>query len=234
MESLCFALSLGYKMRLLEQEKHLLTLENELEKQRLRIQIARDLHDEVGSSVGSITLYIKRLKMISGKSATDVQAVLDQINLIALKTSQALNDAIWSIDARKESYSDLVLRVKEYAQPLAEANDMRCKIEVDLPEGKVSTIFKRNVWLILKESINNAVKHSGSDSLVIKIVIRGSSFMASIMDKGVGFDPKKIRAEGNGLQNIDSRASELGGSVHIQTEKGRGTSVVLTIPVNEK
>jgi signal transduction histidine kinase len=195
-----------------------------------RIRIAKDLHDEVGSSIGSIPLFVQSLKSMIDAKNNEIQIGLNHINKIAENAGIGLRDAVWTIDSRKEYLQDLQIHINEYMYPLINGG-VQYKIEADLPRQKISPTFKRNVWLLLKESLNNALKYSNATEITIRLVVENGQLVGSIQDNGVGFELNSIPQKGNGIDNMNSRVRDLYGQIDISSKNGQGTIVFFTIPL---
>jgi signal transduction histidine kinase len=198
--------------------------------QQDRIRIAKDLHDEVGSSIGSIPLFVQSLKSMIDAKNNEIQIGLNHINKIAENAGIGLRDVVWTIDSRKEYLQDLQIHINEYMYPLINGG-VQYKIEADLPRQKISPTFKRNVWLLLKESLNNALKYSNATEITIRLVVENGQLVGSIQDNGVGFELNSIPQKGNGIDNMNSRVRDLYGQIDISSKNGQGTIVFFTIPL---
>ena len=129
-----------------------------------------------------------------------------------------------------DQLSDLISRLKE------SANSMLANIEFDFvsPETesvkKINPEVKRNVYLIIKEILNNIIKHSRASKVNIRIKEDGNNFSISVEDNGVGFDESTVK-KGNGLLNLKSRAEQINGKLDILTSSGEGTKITLHLNI---
>lgn len=207
-------------------------LERERERTRLREQISRDLHDEIGSTIGSIALFGKSLQTMLGNSRPDATSGLNRIVENAHASLDGLRDVVWTIDTRHDRAEDLVARIRDFVAPAADAAAVELLWKTDLgePDLKLHPTVKKNVWLIAKEAIANALRYSGTRRLSVEIGIGRAQVFLKIEDFGAGFEEKSLPDGGNGLKNMRVRAAELGGKLDIETQIGSGTRVVLTAP----
>ena len=188
--------------------------------ERLRLRIARDLHDEVGSNLGSIVL----LTQVAPQPAP---AELAEIRRVAAATIEALRDIVWFINPAQDKLSDIVQRMKETAATMLHGIPHAFRAGPFPADQTPSLLFRQNVLPILKEILNNAAQHARATRLDIEVAATGNQFQLRVCDNGVGFDEARVKL-GNGLRNLRRRASELRGTLAIESAPGRGATVTLT------
>ena len=194
--------------------------------ERLRQQIARDLHDEVGANLGSISLLteVMELKPQPGDLA--------QIRSTADQTVDTLRDLVWIINPSHEHLSDLIARLKQIAAiMLANLNYEFAEME-QANNIKLSLELRRNVPPLFKEVLNNIRKHSGASRVSIQLYCRDGNLILEIKDNGVGFDVAKKRS-GDGLKNFQNRAAEMRAKLTVTSQPQNGTTVKLTAPLTK-
>lgn len=194
--------------------------------ERLRLRIARDLHDEVGANLGSISLLAQMMEQ------TPSSADAAQVRGIARQTVDTLRDIIWFIDPTHDKLSDLVLRLEETARVMLATVPYKFHQSGDFHAVSLSLPFRRNVPPVFKETLHNVLKHSHATEVQITVQREGEQFQFSVSDNGVGFDPAH-KSSGNGLRNFRKRAAEIGGSVAVQTGPGRGATIIFTAPLTQ-
>ncbi|HEX5111461.1 MAG TPA: sensor histidine kinase, partial [Saprospiraceae bacterium] len=199
----------------------------ELNQERLRI--SRELHDEVGSTLSGIAMYSHLVnQQISNDDIAKAQQSLSIIQQSAKTMITKLSDIIWLINPEQESLEILFQRVREYGRQMTQVKNM--KLEFDIPSHlsklTLSMEARRHIFLFCKESINNAVKYSGGTTLKVAASIVGNQLKFSVSDDGIGFDELKIR-KGNGLKNLEHRATSIGGKFHIDSAPDKGSTVNL-------
>ena len=177
----------------------------------MRKQIAGDLHDEIGSTLSSVN--IASTLMIT-KIDTDREALTDLISRVSENTSQmmeSLNDIVWTIDNKSDQLHNVLIRLLNFAGETLEPSG--CKIEfknlVDLKKIKLNPAEKKNIYLILKEVINNIAKHAAANHILIAVIpVEKNCLMVSIKDNGRGFenDQKSNKMSGHGINSISLRA----------------------------
>ena len=197
--------------------------------QKLRNQIATDLHDEIGSTLSSISI-LSEIVSSQQKSNTINPQILQQVSNDAREVIEKMDDIIWTINPENDSGSDLETRLKSFAIPLFESKEIDFKFDfpADMESVKIDMTKRRDIYLILKEAINNLVKYSDTKSAHIEGRVVGNKLIFKIIDTGIGFDTKD-ESNRNGQKNMHSRAKKIGADFDIQSEVGKGTEVTLSI-----
>ncbi|MFN4256894.1 MAG: tetratricopeptide repeat protein [Saprospiraceae bacterium] len=212
-------------------------LERENERNHLREQISHDLHDEIGSTIGSIALFGKSLQKMLASTRPDAAAGLERITKNAETSLDALRDIVWTIDSRHDRAADFSARVHQFVLPAAEAAGVECSLETPMhdPNFRLSPTLKKNLWLLVKEAVANALRYSGTQKLEVKISFEPTEIQLRVRDFGIGFDPPgKLNSSSNGLKNMMLRAEQLDGKLKIESAPGRGATIFLTCPAGEK
>ena len=197
----------------------------------LRDRIARDLHDEVGSSVSTIAIYSKIAWEQAGNPGFDHKPILQKVSDYATQIMESMNDIVWSINTRNDGFEHIASRMRDYASQLLEASGYT--IHFDFDEGssarKLDMEKRRHLYLFFKESLNNILKYSNGSQVWISFGLTKKQFRLVIRDDGRGFDPDTVR-HGNGLSNMRHRAKTLHGDVSIASRPGHGTQLILIFP----
>ena len=202
-------------------------LQQKLKLEKLRVNIARDLHDDIGSALGSINLLSENAnrRLTTSGSVTEVAGVFQKIGHSAQSMLDSMDDIIWTINPEKDSLEDLLIRMREFAIPLLEAKGILFDIDLHASEGvRPSLEVRRNIYLVFKEAIHNIVKHSSSTQVTIKAVFNARTFEMTIADNGKGFD-EQTYSNRNGIRNMRRRAELSGGQLKIATAPGAGTII---------
>lgn len=192
--------------------------------EHLRLRIARDLHDEVGANLGSISL----LAQLMEKKPSAIDAA--QVHNIAAQTIDTLRDIIWFIDPTHDNLVDLVMRLQETSRVMLSTVSYNFRQEGDFLSANLSLPFRRNVPSIFKEVLHNLVRHSNAGNVMITVRRTENNFQFQVQDNGVGFRPED-RTSGNGMKNMKRRATEIGGQLIVESGAGRGTTITLTAPI---
>ncbi|HTH55770.1 MAG TPA: two-component regulator propeller domain-containing protein [Cyclobacteriaceae bacterium] len=193
--------------------------------ERLRAKISTDLHDDMGSTLSSISI-LSDMALKANESTK--HSMLAEIKDNSITLMERMDDIVWSINPRNDSFDRLMVRVQNFASKLFEAKGIDYQIEV--PESvshvRLSMDHRQHVYLIMKEAVNNLVKYSESKFASIKVSV--SPLTVEITDKGKGFDVSKP-FQGNGIQSMRSRAKMMKAELQIQSTQGVGSTVLLKI-----
>ncbi len=195
--------------------------------EELRRRIASDLHDEIGSNLGSIAL----LSEAAGRQSGDPAARADfhEISRVAGQTNEALREIVWLLNSRAVTRAELIARMRENAHVLLGEIPVVFEVPEHLREGACPLEFTRNVWLIFKEALHNIAKHAGATGVRIRVAEPAGGFQLEIVDDGGGFSVADGEF-GHGLANGRRRAEQLGATLQVTSQPGQGTAVTLTIP----
>ncbi|QJD80234.1 tetratricopeptide repeat-containing sensor histidine kinase [Spirosoma rhododendri] len=200
------------------------------ESQRLRQRIAHDLHDEVGSTLSSISLLSGHTdKLLSENRPETAQRMVQKIYVDARQILESIDEIIWTINPGNDSLQRIVMRLQEYAQPLMESKQIAFTFSVDpsLEQLPVSMEVRRNLYLIGKEAINNLIKYSEATLATMRFERRGDQFAVLLEDNGRGFDTNQLSSR-TGQQSMQQRAIAMGGTLTVQSTPGQGTRLELT------
>lgn len=212
------ALYFEKEKRLLEEVKNL-EVQNKLHAQRH--EISRELHDNIGSQVTFIVSSIEALR-ISGISKEKMEAKLDVLFDFSAQTLAQLRDAIWAIDAKEMTFEDLKMRTLNFiekAQLFLKGIDFEFNCAESVEGFAFDSANGINVYRIIQEAINNALKHAQASKISVDILEDHQNLLVSIKDNGPGFDAATTDF-GNGLNSMELRAKELGGFLQIIHENG--------------
>ncbi len=198
--------------------------------QQLRLDIARDLHDEVGSTISSINIISSMSDSLikNGKSTSEL---FGTIQSASRKAMEMMNEIIWSIKPENDKPEMFFNRMRIHASETLESAGIEWDFVID-KQGQ--TIFiplqiRKDLFLIFKEALNNILKHSQARLVVIRLEFTKFSLVLKIEDNGVGFDLKNP-IKGNGLINMKARAQALGAEFALSSEISKGTSVMFNFP----
>ncbi len=194
---------------------------------RLREQIARDLHDDIGSNLGGIVLLSemgRRHDAISPEARSDFAAIQEA----AEETAESMQDIVWLIQTDRMGLRELIVKLRKSAAMIA--GNLDPSIEVTPPQftnRNLSLLFRRHFFFAFKESLNNIRKHACATRVAITIDISSTSLKFTVKDNGKGFDPGAPAHSGHGLANLQQRAALLKGTCHVDSKPDQGTTVRL-------
>ena len=165
-----------------------------------------------------------------GDSETRLQ--IAQLCEKARSLSHTMDEVVWAVNSRRDTLRDFATYMCKYAQSFLESSPIRCRLDVeqDIPAVAFDLPVRRNLFLAVKEAINNAAKHSEATELYLRIHRQGEGLKVVVEDNGKGFDPTLADPERNGLGNMAERMAEVGGSCRIWGEPGGGCRVEFELP----
>ncbi len=217
----------------MERQLQLLERKHAVEKERSRI--AQDMHDELGARLTEIMLVSDRAQ--EAKDDGDGEKIgssLGKISRLARAVVGNLDTLVWTVNPRNDSVDKLATYICEYAQGFLEASSIRCRFDVphDLPHTPLSSEVRHNVLLTVKEALNNAVKHSRCSEISLRVQLEEGRLLITIEDNGQGFETATLASTGNGLQNMEKRMRNIGGTFDVTSGPDKGTHIRLEIPAN--
>ncbi len=200
------------------------------EVERERARIARDMHDELGANLTQINM-VSRLACMEPPEAA--RGHLEEISVIARRSVDALDEIVWAVNPRYDTLAALVEYIGMYAAAFLASARIACETELseDLPPRPLSANVRYHLFLAVKEALNNAAKHSGARTVRLRAAWDGRRLSVVIEDDGRGFDAETDRTGSEGLRNLRERMKELRGECRIGSGAGRGTRVVLGLPL---
>lgn len=243
LELVFFLMALNYKNRkqLIAQarERERLKAENQMKEyekdlavfraqQAERERISADMHDELGSGMTAIRL----MSEIAMKKMDKERPVeIEKISQSADEVLNKMNAIIWSMNNENDTLDSLVSYIRSYALEYFENTPISCKVNTpeNIESRELSGDKRRNIFLSVKETLNNALKHSKASRITIDFIIN-NELCIRIADNGVGIDKQKLRQFGNGLKNIARRMTSINGTYSIYDENG--TVTILTLPLS--
>jgi ligand-binding sensor domain-containing protein/signal transduction histidine kinase len=222
-------------------------LQKLLELEKVRTRIATDLHDDIGASLSKIAILSEvvhqRVAPLASESA-EINEPLEEIAGTSRELVDSMSDIVWAINPERDYLSDLIQRMRNLAGELTEFADIGLRVrlagieaDANLPLG---ADLRREIYLIFKETINNLVRHSACAMAEVSFAVENDHLVISVADDGQGFSHSPNGGAngnsrgGNGLPNMKRRAVNLGGSYEIASEKGRGTTAVLRVPLQTR
>jgi len=236
LELIFFMSGLSYKNKrdLIERikERERLKLENERKefekqvaileaKQQERNRISADMHDELGSGVTAIRLMSEIVKT---KMKENTLPEIEKISHSANELLNKMNMIIWTMVSSNDTIESLVAYIRAYAVEFFENTPIECRFSITSSHAStdISGEKRRNIFLCVKEALNNTLKHSHATMVTINIAVN-SRLLIEIADNGVGIDLDNIRKFGNGLQNMKKRITSIAGELRIENHHGTKT-----------
>jgi len=231
--------AVGATVRMVERRKYQLQLQRAEQQHALeqeRARIAQDLHDELGSTLTRLSLLSDLVKVDKDKPE-QVETHASKLSQAADQTVRALEEIVWAVRPGSDTLQSLVDYMAHFANELFEGNTARCRLDLphDLPALPLPPDLRHNIFLIVKEALTNALKHSGAGEVQVHAKISGDTLEILVQDDGRGFDPSSL-AEGrrNGLGNLRRRAEAIGGELALHSAAGGGTTVKLSVDLRSR
>lgn len=207
-----------------------------LELERVRNRIATDLHDDIGASLSQISILSEILANNPKRKDEEERNSLTKIAETSREVTSSMSDIVWAINPQRDNVADLVQRMRHFASDILSAKDIDFAFFAPVAEGhkKIDVDLRRQIYLVFKEAINNAAKHSQSTEIEINFEEKDGFYILKIKDNGKGFDLMNNVTEanfgGNGVTSMRSRTEAVGGSLKIVSEIGKGTEITLKVP----
>ena len=203
--------------------------------ERVRTRIATDLHDDIGSNLSVVAGLSEVLRQQIGGVDLHISEQLSVIAKVSQRSVDAMSDIVWAVNPQKDHLRDLVQRMRRFASDAFSARNIQLVFESPDPDQNIrlGAETRRQVFLIFKESVNNAARHSGCDQARVKLTVTNGTLAFSVGDNGSGFDPDSVEA-GEGLFSMRQRAKKIGSELVITSSAGTGTTVLLKAPLIEK
>jgi ligand-binding sensor domain-containing protein/signal transduction histidine kinase len=203
-----------------------------LKLERMRMRIASDLHDDIGSSLSQISIISEVVRAQLTHDNPAFAAPLSTIAQTSRELVDSMSDIVWAINPKRDNLHDLVHRMRHFAMDTLTTQEMDFDFIApdSLPETKIETDMRREVFLIFKEAVNNAIRHSRSSHVKIELSFDNGVLQLAVKDNGRGFDTTKDH-RGHGLSSIRQRVERIGGELEINSTSGTGTEVTLQAPL---
>jgi len=209
---------------------HRYHLSRQLELERTRLRIATDLHDDLGASLTRVAI----LSELAGRDAGGAAGngpLLGEIAETSRDLLDGLSDLVWCIDPRRDDMHSMVRRLRHFASSLLEAKGIQLVFDIGQESERLSLRLdqRRHLFLIFKEAIQNAARHSDCRSLLVSLAVVDGECLARVKDDGKGL-PEPLPESGNGLDSIGRRAQALGGRLQIVSRSPYGVAVEVRFP----
>lgn len=200
--------------------------------ERVRMRIAHDLHDDVGSSLSQVSILSEVVRQRVNAEDETVSKPLSLISRISTEAVDSMSDIVWAINPQKDRLRDLTRRMRQFAGEVFTARDIAFRFEASDSHAdvKLQPDTRRQIFLIFKEAVNNVARHSRCSRAEIFFYVEGAQLVLQVKDDGKGFDVTED-GDGNGLVSMRKRAESLQATLRIISDKGKGTSVTLRVPL---
>jgi signal transduction histidine kinase/ligand-binding sensor domain-containing protein len=225
-------LSLGGTIRYIERrklKKRIAELEKERAVERERARISQDMHDEVGSSLSEIAI----LSELAKKRPADAGEHVEEISERTAELIDNVSEIVWAMNPKNDTFDNLVGHLRRYAVKYLNISGLACEFVAPefIPAIPLPAEVRRNVFLVVKEALHNAVKYSEASVVQLSLAIHDRLAELTLKDNGRGFGSGEIQGSGNGLPNMRKRMEDVHGSFEIRSGPGQGTTVMISFPI---
>jgi signal transduction histidine kinase/ligand-binding sensor domain-containing protein len=210
---------------------HTLRIQRLMAVENVRSRVARDLHDDMGSTLSTINILSSMAKSKMTTDAVKTASYLSKISDNSQRMMEAMDDIVWSIKPANDSMQRVIARMREFATNVLEAKDTALHFEVAdaVYAVKLNMEARRDFFLLFKEALNNAAKYSKATDVWVEVDFKNKQLHLAVKDNGVGFTVS-VGDEGNGLGNMQKRAQNLKGTLQIHSAAGEGSAITLNMP----
>lgn len=207
-------------------QNHIRSLEqqNAIEKERLRI--SNDMHDEVGASLTRISI-LSELAKKHGNEPERSKEAISKVSEIAGKVVDEMSEIIWAMNPKNDTLNSFAAYIRSYTSSYLETAGIQVTYHFpgDIPGIPMSSELRRNLFLVIKEALHNAVKHSKAGKITLNLSYCKKDIFLLIRDNGIGFDYSCFSGHGNGLLSMKKRMMDCGGVLQLNTQLGKGTEI---------
>jgi len=197
-----------------------------------RSRIAQDLHDDLGTSLTEIN-FLSAMAGSSSSSPNEVKGCLEGINEKSLELVKALDEIVWAVNPKNDSLPNLVNYLCLFAQDYLRPAAIQARLDVPpgLPDLPLNAEQRHTLFLVTKEALANAAKHSAASEVWLRVVLKDALLKLVVEDNGRGFEVGTLPTNRNGLKNIENRMRCLGGCGQVHSAKDGGTRVEMELPL---
>ncbi|MFT3908977.1 MAG: two-component regulator propeller domain-containing protein [Ferruginibacter sp.] len=209
----------NYRLQLAE-----LKAKQQIEEERSRI--ASDMHDDLGADISKIAVISEVIKadpLVANNTTANVQ----KISGYATGLRKKMDDIIWALNPSNDKLIDLVAHIRGLAADFTDESNIVCNVFTDgsTPDLVLPATLRRNFFLIVKEAMNNSMKHAAAGKMHISIEIQNKKLVITMIDDGRGFDINNRNGFGNGINNMAKRVAQVNGTIDIKSVIGKGTTI---------
>ena len=222
---LAVIISITYRISQLRAKRKLQQLEKQIAVDAERNRISADMHDEIGSGITHIAL-LSELIQTQQKNPAELKKDINVIANSARRLVQTISEIIWALNPQNDTLENLLAYTREQSQQYFESLNVKFEIHFPdtVPDIKLSNAERRNLYLVTREALNNAMKHSGATMITLELEIKKNTCCFIVSDNGVGIDISRNKPGSNGLLNMKKRMEDIGGRIEWLSD-GNGTKV---------
>ena len=215
--------------------------ENQIAKEKIiketeeneRLRLAKDIHDDLGSGLSKINFLSESIyKKSELLPDMDIRKSSESIKEATQTLIENMRDLIWALNPENTTLENLIAHIREYSTDYLEdfSIELKTSFPDSIPQTSITKKCQRELFMVVKESLNNISKHSKATRAFFNIALDGENLSMVIEDNGVGFNSETL-SNGNGLRNMQSRIKELGGIFDLTSNSGKNTVIKISIPI---
>ncbi len=206
-----------------------------IEIERTRTRIATDLHDDIGTNLSKISLLSGIVSLQLKNENAQNKQMLKSIAEISRESVNSMSDIVWAINPHRDSVLELARRMREFAEEIFVEKNVRVLFDApdELKPIKIAMDTRRDLYLIFKEAVTNSAKYSECTQIEIVFQVENGEIFLEIKDNGRGFDDSS-KSDGNGLENMQTRAGKFGAACKISSKIGGGTKIAIRAPIEKR
>ncbi len=208
--------------------------------QKERARIARDIHDDLGAGLTQV-IALSELAQVSLDDPLRHREHLEQIFQEGRGMVRSLDEIVWAINPANDQTENFIAYLGSFAERFLRLAGLRCRLNlpVNPPSRTYSSALRHNVFLAVKEAMNNAVRHAQASEVLLRIRISDDELEVAVEDNGRGLpEPTASTASGtsvgqDGLVSMDQRLREIGGRLEWHSRPGQGTRLTMRVPLQD-
>ena len=221
---------------ILSTQTRLVESERQREASEVRTRIARDVHDQLGSDLTKLVMLSSEVRALLKEDPSSIVRTAEDIERIAGEANRSLGDIVWAIDPHHDSLAGLTERVRAHCERMLKWSKVEHTVDCahEGPDRSLDPATKRDIYLMLREALNNAIKYAQARHINVVFHTSGSEVRFAVVDDGVGMDVAG-NSNGHGLANLRQRAERCPGQLIVESAPQRGTRITFTavLPVPE-
>ncbi|MEO0310598.1 MAG: hypothetical protein RIQ89_255 [Bacteroidota bacterium] len=208
-------------------QQQLIQLEKEKEAEAIRLRISRDIHDEIGSNLTKIAMLGNLTSTKTKEQLPEVALQLEQISDYARNVNNSMSEIIWAVNPKQDTLENLLSYMRVHANEFLKDSGINYTINFpdNIPAIQLHPDFKRNIFLVYKEALNNSLKYASAKKIHLSFSLAAERYELTITDNGKGFNYEEEMNKGNGISNMKERLSQSGGQLTIKAVVGWGCSI---------
>lgn len=198
--------------------------------EKMRTRIAADLHDDIASSLASVSLYSEVIQHQLQTESDETRSLLNRIRELSYEVMENIGTIVWTVDPRRDELSELLQYFQNYARQICITKRITfiSQLTPQLKPIVLTPEQRRTIYLILKEGLNNVLRHAYSSQVIFCCSFQNHIIDLSLQDDGQGFDQRSVNG-GHGLTNMAMRAQSINSDLQITSERGKGTTIRLQL-----